>query len=177
MSAPILERRNWGSGWSQPPSGTKIPNVRNILEVPDLLRGGQNGSQKERCAVWGPRGSLLSFSLHGEEACSCPTLVTWFGVYWGPLGISPPFMAPSETWMLFVSLPSMLALALIFLVPGELFSRLSMCLILNIPFLVSLLFSVDIRANSIKHMQIVCTHMCVGTHRHTHTYTTLRPLP
>lgn len=36
--------------------------------------------------------------------------------------------------------PVCLHSALTFLVPGELFSLLSMCLILNIPFLISLLF-------------------------------------
>lgn len=40
----------------------------------------------------------------------------------------------------YLSLPCMLALSTYFLVPGELFSLLSMCLILNIPFLISLLF-------------------------------------
>jgi hypothetical protein len=109
---------------------------------------------------------MCYLEVHGLPLqCQSPALIVCFGCTedsWGSHLCSQFLLRRGA-----LSLSSSVCLysAENFLVPGGLFFLLSMCLILNIPALIFLLFqSVDIRANSIKHMYIEYSHTCAYTH-------------
>jgi len=138
--------------------------------VPDLCHGGQNKSRKERYAVLRSPGALSWASASaGRRFVSVlpPRRLVW-GVLRTPGDLTSVHI-PSDTWMLFVSLPIPLHSAFTFLVAGELLC--SMCLILNIPFRVSLLFLRRLqgsfhstRASSIPSQVCRPPHRPVATH-------------
>lgn len=102
--------------------------VRVKVGTREMLFWGPLGLAFELQPLWGG-GPLVSYSL-----------VIWLGVYWELLGISSLFTSLLTLECCLCLSRYLCTLHSLFVVAGEFFCLLSMCLILNIPSQISLLF-------------------------------------